>query len=164
LRRDVTLVTTPLLPAEWYRDEMQRRHGIYADSSARPWRGRSDAIAMMAHRVRSAGRPVAAAVSLPSGERKQLGKHWRLRGLVYAEVLDARAGVGDSASLVGIDSAETRAVANRVASWRRGRRPAPAIDQIAHYALGLLECPSLALRAGSDAHARSSLDSTCNLR
>jgi hypothetical protein len=163
IRRDVTLVTTPLLPAEWYRDEMSRRHGIYADSSARPWRGRNDAIAMMATRVRAGGRPVVASVSLPAGERRQLGARWELRGLVYAEVLDDDGAVADS-SLVTIDSAATRAVANRVAAWRRGRRPAPAIDQIAQYALGLLECPSLALRAGTDARARSSLDSTCNLR
>jgi hypothetical protein len=159
-RRDLTLVTTPLLPAEWYRDEMERRHGLYADSSARPWRGRLDAIGMMAERARRQGRPVAAAITLPSSERKALGARWSLRGLTYVQDL---APTTDSARTT-VDTTATRAAAERVRRWRRGRRTAPAIDGIARITLEQLECPARALRADAPRVVRDSLDSLCNFR
>lgn len=158
-RRDVTMVTTPLLPAEWYRDELWRRHRLYADSSARPWRGRDDAVAMLGQRARALGRPVAAAVSLPASERKQLGRAWTQRGLTYV-ARDAQ--LGDTAIVV--DTAFTHAVSLRVNRWRRGREAAPAIDGIARYTLALLDCARIALLAEPDQAARTNLDSICNRR
>lgn len=161
LRPDVTLVTTPLLPAEWYRDELWRRHRLYPDSSARPWRDRMETVRMLGGRVRALGRPMAAAVTLSAAERRQLGSAWRLQGLVYAAV------PGDAprdSGRVSVDTATTRAVAERIGRWRRDRRTSPAIDPIAAFMLRVMECPSLALRVGGDSTARSSLDSTCNHR
>jgi len=160
MRRDVTMVTTPLLPAEWYRDEMERRWRLYPDSSARPWRGRLDAIELVADRARALGRPVAAAISLPAAEREKLGRRWTLRGLVYVERLD---GARDTTRLT-VDSSAARFFAERIDRWRAGRDPAPAIDDVARATLDQLECPARVLRAYRVPAARDSLDSICNLR
>ncbi|HYD54244.1 MAG TPA: hypothetical protein VEA99_16535 [Gemmatimonadaceae bacterium] len=158
LRRDLTLVTVPLLPAEWYRDEMQRRHRLYPDSSARPWRGTLEAVEMMGARTRALGRPVVAPVTLARRERRALGEGWVLHGLTYVQ-----RGAGDSAA-IAVDTATTRAAAERVRRWRRGRGAAPAIDGIARFSLEQLECPGRALRAEASRAVRDSLDSLCNFR
>lgn len=160
VRRDVTMVTTPLLPAEWYRDEMERRWRLYPDSSARPWRGRLDAIELLAGRARALGRPVVAAISLPASERARMGRRWTLRGLVYVERLDA----GSDTTRLAVDTAAARFFAERIERWRAGRDPAPAIDGIARTTLEQLECPARVLRAYHVRAARDSLDSICNLR
>jgi hypothetical protein len=42
-RRDATVIVVPLLPAEWYRAELSRRHGLIAPDSVKQWPG-SDAL------------------------------------------------------------------------------------------------------------------------
>ena len=64
VRQDVTVVTVPLIPAEWYRAELARRHGLYELADTATWKGTPRELASIADRVRHAGRPIAAAVSL----------------------------------------------------------------------------------------------------
>lgn len=45
MRRDVTVVTIPLLPPEWYRAELLRRHHLLDSSFVRAWRGSAQTVA-----------------------------------------------------------------------------------------------------------------------
>ncbi len=59
LRRDVTVVTVPLLGAEWYRLELRRRHGLMDTAT---WRGAASAVGEICVAARMQGRPIVAAV------------------------------------------------------------------------------------------------------
>jgi len=104
---------------------------------------------------------VAAAVSLAASERRELGRRWELRGLVYVSHAEGRSPVD---TVVALDTAAARETAARAARWRRGRSPAPSIDPIARFTLAQLECPAAMLAADTAQAARSSLDSICNRR
>lgn len=58
VRRDVTVVTIPLLSAAWYRAELARRSGLLDASAPLGWRGESTAIESVRHHAASLGRPV----------------------------------------------------------------------------------------------------------
>ncbi len=58
LRPDVTVVTVPLLGAEWYRMELGRRHGFELGG----WRGLAAAAGDVCVAARKSGRPIVAAV------------------------------------------------------------------------------------------------------
>src|SRR5690349_19513632 len=64
VRRDVSVVTVPLLPAEWYRAELARRLGLYERADTAKWRGTGRELAVIADHAIRQGRPVAAAVAL----------------------------------------------------------------------------------------------------
>jgi hypothetical protein len=161
-RRDVTVVTTPLLPADWYRAELGRRHHLQSDAHVNGWQGRTEASRDIAQRARSLGRPVAAAVTIPGDERRSIGGEWELRGPVFVEV-SLRNG-----ALLRIDSTATRAWAARFAAWRGNRSAPPSIDPTSQLVLDVLSCPGWMLgvkppeprvRLGA-----RSLASLCNLR
>ncbi len=60
LRRDVTSVTLPLLGAEWYRQELARRHLLLSAEFLGPWKGISATYSEICERSRALGRPVVA--------------------------------------------------------------------------------------------------------
>ena len=163
LRRDVTIVTVPLLGADWYSAELARRHQLL------PARGRFDVPrgvsvpAAIAARARELGRPVGASVSLDEQTRNQLGRDWRLSGLVYVEDVAADSG-GAAAHAIGVDSATTRVWARRIEEWIRGRQVRGSTDSIDDYGLGLLQCPRLSLLAQPTSAQSDSLASLCNRR
>jgi hypothetical protein len=162
LRRDVTVVTVPLLGADWYSAELARRYDLLPRgerASSRP--------AAIAERARELGRPVAAAVSFDSRTRNRVGDGWRLAGLVYVEqpVSDTGAAQsGASRRTFSVDSLTTRDWAARIERWKGGRTVRPSIDTMDEYAMGLLACPRLALIGAPNAAQTDSLASLCNHR
>lgn len=165
VRQDVTVITVPLLPADWYREELARRHGLHpaADSPAAAWQGRQPAIREIARRAALVGRPVAMAVSMPARERSLAGASWTLRGPVFIRN-DAGTPARDT---VVVDSAAAREWHERLQQLTGGREAHPAIDGTSRYMLALLRCPGIALahrRIGHSAARSDSLAPHCNFR
>ena len=160
LRRDVTVVTVPLLGASWYGAELARRQHLL------PEREQESGVpvpAAIANRARELGRPVAASVSLDEQTRNRLGRVWRLSGLVYVESASSDSTVSPARS-VGVDTAATRDWAHRIEGWTAGRRVRGSTDSMDDYALGLLECPRLSLLSQPTSAQSDSLASLCNHR
>ena len=57
-RRDVTIVTLPLLPAKWYRAELARRYRLLDSSAVETWLGRDSTVALITRRSYNQNRPV----------------------------------------------------------------------------------------------------------
>jgi hypothetical protein len=160
LRRDVTVVTVPLLGARWYGDELARRYGLMPNSEVT-----GSLPAEIADRARQLGRPVIASVSLDPSTRNQIGRDWVTSGLVYVERLPGSATAGpDSSVSVSVDSATTRYWAERIERWRHGRVVRGSTDSMDDYALGLLGCPRLFLVSNPTRPQVDSLASLCNRR
>ncbi len=60
LRRDVTIVTLPLLGAGWYRQELARRHLLLGSEFVEPWKGIGATYSEICERSRALGRPIVA--------------------------------------------------------------------------------------------------------
>jgi hypothetical protein len=161
VRRDVTLVTVPLLGATWYRVELARRSGLYDSTRASGWRGAGVELADIAGRASRAGRPVLAAVALEPVDRAALGDAWSFRGLSYAR---ARAG---SAAGPLIDVPAVDSTIARIELLLAGPAdPSLVAEPAARYLISLLACPALAKQAaeGSAGDTTRLLDSRCNFR
>lgn len=170
-RRDVTVVTLPLLPAVWYQAELARRgallprNGLALDPHA--------AATLAATTARQKGRPVAVAATVDAADRRRLGAAWIVRGPVYVSAdsdvarLPAFGAVrGDpvAGDTLLVDSVATREWARRMAAWRRGRTPGESIDPAAAYSIDVLACPAWIIEQHPSPAQRRSLASTCNLR
>lgn len=57
-RKDVTVVTTPLLAAKWYRAELARRYKLLDSATVEKWVGRDSTIAVLTRRSYDQNRPV----------------------------------------------------------------------------------------------------------
>jgi hypothetical protein len=57
-RRDVTIVTVPLLGAKWYRAELARRYKLLDSTAVERWLGRDSTVAMVTKRAYDQNRPV----------------------------------------------------------------------------------------------------------
>ena len=57
-RRDVTVVTAPLLAAKWYRAELARRYKLLDSATVERWVGRDSTIAVLTRRSYDQNRPV----------------------------------------------------------------------------------------------------------
>lgn len=155
IRRDVAVVTIPLLPAAWYRRELERRHGLEGGES---WRGVRPTLATLADAARAEGRPIVAAVSVPAVERAALGRAWRLSGLAWVETPGGAAGLTvDDASAFAPALETLVTAALRTADARVGRG---APDPTGAYVRTLLRCPELRLGAERD----GLLASPCNYK
>jgi hypothetical protein len=149
IRRDVAVVTLPLLATRWYRDEMARRHGLrLSDGEVQ---GRMSTAAALADAARRQNRPVATSITLMPSERLRIGPRWTAGALVYVEggrVVDSVA-------------------AAQWSSWVREHLPRSdtrrAIDPVASYFRAAMECPRLFGELGRTADT-AQLDSTCNYR
>jgi len=58
MRRDVTIVTIPLLPPEWYRAELQRRHHLLDSNFVNTWHGSTQTVANLTANAARQGREV----------------------------------------------------------------------------------------------------------
>jgi len=162
VRRDVTVVTVPLIPAEWYRAELARRHGLYALADTARWKGTPRELESIANRVRRAGRPVVAAVSLEPDLRAALGGGWSFRGLVY---VSHQFPAPDS--ITEVERPALDSTAARVARVFGGSVRADRVDDpAARYIAELLTCPALARQAvdSSSTDSGELLASRCNFR
>ena len=151
-RHDVTIVTLPLLNAEWYADELRRRDGLVGPEPER--------IAAMA---RGQGRPVAVALTVEPEDRNRLAISWTVSGLIAEDSY----GLGGSAQhlrVMLVDRRGTAAAEKRIARWAAGRRPHPSTDPVNDYFFGVLSCPRLMLEPKPSPPQIASLDSLCNFR
>jgi hypothetical protein len=161
-RRDVTVVTMPLLGAPWYGAELQRRHHLLAVGTLGTPSVLSAAIAA---RARQLGRPVVVAATVLATDRDQIGKNWMVTGLVYVEIRGRQQPLAwrELASGVFLDSAATAHGATAIAAWRGNRSVHASIDPVHEYFSGMLSCPQSLVRAPAGP-LPISLDSLCNLR
>ena len=161
IRPDVSLVTVPLLPADWYATEIARRTGLRwpaeGNSPGAKWQHEERA-ALIARAARAAGRPVAASAALSAGERARLGSGWRLNGAVYVSSREATG----ARELPVIDSLSA-AVGRRV-SGPTGSQRARLPDDVSDIMLGLLDCPRLGRLPAGRSASRDSLEVRCNFR
>ena len=164
IRPDVVVVTQPLLSARWYREELSRRWAI-GEEQVGAWRGLRSELASVARSARSQGRPLAVAATVERTAREHVGRSWRLTGVLYVEGDDAPASGGSlpPSSELAVDTAAATAAAIRLAPLLR-QPLRDALDPTARLMREVLECPSLARRAATDATAARLLDSTCNYR
>jgi hypothetical protein len=164
-RRDVTLVTIPLLSADWYATEVSRRTGLRwpPDSVVRGTRWKHEQrAALIAGAARQAGRPVAASPLVTARERTLLGADWALHGVIYL-ARSARPSRGRRRAVpAGIDTAATAAWASRVPADARAREG--DVDGAPRQMLQLLDCPRLALPWTEAPARRDSLEVSCNFR
>ena len=151
IRPDVAIITIPLLPTRWYRNQIQRRFGILDSTDVERYDGRMQVAARIAEGARRRGRPVVAAMTLSSRERERLGDRWSPAGIVYLE------------SGAPVDTAVNLAFARWVAERIGDGRPRAAIDPVNAYYRRVLHCPTQltdpAIRSDS-----TRLDSACNYR
>ena len=166
LRRDVTVVTIPLLGAAWYGAELSRRYELLPRARATTDNGPLSLPAAIAKRARELGRPVAAAVSVNDHTRNQLGREWTMSGLVYIErvATAADSAVAQVTPRIAIDSVATRDWSRRIDRWLDGRSVRESTDSMDDYALGLLSCPRLSLLSRPRQAEADSLASLCNHR
>ncbi|MFL5550507.1 MAG: DUF2723 domain-containing protein [Gemmatimonadaceae bacterium] len=57
-RKDVTIVTVPLLGARWYREELARRYKLLDPTATTRWLGRDTTVALLTRRAYEQNRPV----------------------------------------------------------------------------------------------------------
>lgn len=158
IRRDLTLVTVPLLPAPWYRDEVARRTGLLDDRARTAWAGQDATLRRIAGAARAKGVPIATAITMPAEDRAALGRSWVLRGLVFV------ADDGAPSAFAGIDSAAARAAVERFAAFATAGLPRASTDPTARYIRSMADCPRAALSARGAEEAVISLAPVCNLR
>lgn len=177
-RRDVAVITVPLLPTHWYRSQIANRFGLLDSAQATRYDGRLEVAARIARGARDLRRPVAAAMTMHPRERAKLGDRWTASGLVYVEdapTVDtaATAATGVMAATVDtaatvvmpatVDTVATRRLAQRVLERLGRRRPRESIDPVHGYFRRMLDCPrQLAMLDQFSDSTR--LDSACNYR
>ena len=170
-RRDVVIVTVPLLGAGWYPAELERRYGLLGGD---PADGSSDlhpepVVARIARRARTLGRPVGVSLTLTKIERDQIGGRWVSQGLV---ALDARnvdpasltTALDSGWSSIPIAQAPAESLARTIERWQRERVARPSTDPVYEYFSRVLSCPRLSVQHTHTPAQIASLDSLCNLR
>jgi transmembrane protein TMEM260 (protein O-mannosyltransferase) len=168
LRRDVSVVTLPLLNAGWNQREVGRRWRLFPTDE--PTRPAMEAARRIAAAAAAQGRPVAADMMLTAAERAQIGSAWVLRGMVFQsmqpgeEMTNSSGAVSSVNSSPRIDTVATRRSADLIEKWRKGKAARLSTDPVNAYMLELLGCPALYLESTPDAEQIRSLDSTCNRR
>ena len=167
VRTDVTVVTVPLLGADWYREELGRRHGLVRDEDLARWRGEVEEVAAVAGRARERGRPVSAAVTLPGSYRRRMADHWVLTGLAHVEAEGGGGGGGGGVDTgLRVDAGKAGPAAARVAPLLVAPRPRGSIDPTPWSMRELLRCPgyAMAVVGGAGEEVARSLDLLCNRR
>jgi len=161
-RRDVTVVTMPLLAAPWYVDEFARRQHLVISTKALDINARAGALADAAG---TSGRPIAVALTVPAADRSYLSTKWRIAGLVAIDETPTRVRVTESMSSQSliVDSASTRAAAKAIDTWSRGRTVRPSLDATNEYFQNLLRCPRLIVAPPTSPSQRAALDTLCNI-
>lgn len=151
-RRDVTVVTLPLLGARWYADEQERRYGLSGPDAPR--------IAAIA---RSQGRPVAVALTVDEETRNELAVSWTVIGEVALDAYSLGP-EGQHQRVVSIDKKAVQSAAERIEAWGRNRAVRSSTDPVHQYFSDVLSCPRRMLDPTPSPTTVAFLDSLCNLR
>jgi hypothetical protein len=165
LRRDITVVTMPLLGAPWYDAELARRYGLGGGSAGTTEPERAKAVAASA---RIQERPLAVALTVPAADRNQIGSTWLVVGPVVIEaapgaVTNALSQASKTVT-IGVDSMRTRESADRITKWGLDQPPRESTDPVYRYLSGVLSCPRFTLDSSVARVRGVSLDSLCNFR
>jgi hypothetical protein len=162
LRRDVTVVTLPLLGAQWYVAELDRRWGLRSSGAGLP-----DRVApQLANSARALGRPVAVDLTVSAEDRNRLSKYWTVIGMIAmadSSKLSPSNGRNGDTQVIRVDTGAVSDQAQRIAEWEAGRIAREQADPVHEYYGRVLGCPKLLLVPRSAA-VTASLDSLCNLR
>jgi hypothetical protein len=161
-RRDVTVVTVPLIGAPWYTAELIRRNRDLEGSRT------SEGVDLrsIASAARDAGRPVAASITLNRSDRVRLNGCWRVIGAALLDYNDGDNCLSENSSSGGQEFPLDSAL---VAEWVRRNSPEPvgwvkpSIDPAPEYFARALDCPRRMLAIASKKRGGVSLDSTCKL-
>ena len=162
-RRDVTVVTAPLLGAAWYRAQIARRDSLLAPSDAIHWPGEGELLARIARHAADGGRPVVVAITANSSRLGPLGSDWMLRGVVFARFDRSAEPVWIAGVPAPVDTAAARSFvihfgSQPTISMNHGIDPAPAVMA------RLLSCPGESLAAARTRLRVDSLASVCKWR
>jgi hypothetical protein len=153
VRTDVAVITIPLLPTRWYREQVADRFSLMDSSDALRYDGRWEESARIAQRAVDLGRPVAATMIMSAQDRLLLRPgYWTATGLVYVSGAASR-----------VDTARTRQLAEWIDRELGGRPPRESIDPVNRYFRRMLHCPRQMLDTAILADS-SRLDSVCNYR
>ncbi|MCC7053115.1 MAG: DUF2723 domain-containing protein [Gemmatimonadaceae bacterium] len=166
VRRDVSVVVVPLLPAAWYARQSAHRAGqLTADTSA----GSSALVraGRLARQRLDRGASVAVSLLLPSSSRDEFGRIagvtcWRRAGLVD---------IGSRVALCPprVDAERTQASAHRLAALL-APTPRQSPDGMIAAFIQVARCPAATIEfavlggVARDTVSRRLLDLTCNLR
>lgn len=137
-REDVTVVTTPLLGAAWYQDELRRRDSIRIRRAA----DEPGLVAQVVAEARARGRPVAFAPGVAARLRRGVGGDWSLCGIVWLERTSRCPAADDQVAL----------------------QPDRYSDPVVRMMVPLLGCGRLTRDRGLDSLATDSLAALCNVR
>jgi hypothetical protein len=151
-RRDVAVVTLPLLGAPWYPEELRRRYHL---AGVEPER--------LSAMARGQRRPVAVPLTVDPDDRNRLSISWTVIGAVAIDSygLDP---TKQHLQVISIDRRATSAAAAVLEKMGQNASPHPATDPVHDYFHDVLSCPRL-LTAPKPSKAQvASLDSLCNLR
>ena len=153
LRPDVAVITIPLLPTRWYREQVAERFDLMDSSDVLRYDGRWEESSRIANRARELGRPVAATMIMSARDRSLLSPgFWTATGLVYVNGQPPR-----------VDTARTRQMAEWIQSAVGQRVPRESIDPVNRYFRRMLNCPRQMLDTAILADS-TRLDSVCNYR
>jgi len=152
LRRDVVVVTLPLLGARWYLDELRRRYGLVGPNL--------DRLAAMA---RGEGRAVAVAITVEPADREQLAISWTLLGHVAIDASSLEPSK-QHLRVISKDTVAIRQAIVRVDTLLHGASVRPSTDPVFEYFANVLSCPKRVLSPDAAKVQLASLDSLCNLR
>ena len=153
VRPDVAIVTIPLLPTRWYREQIAERFDLMDSADVLGYDGRWAESSRIAGRAAQLGRPVAATMIMSARDRAQLRPgNWTATGLVYVN--------GERS---GVDTARTHRMSEWVERELGSRPPRESIDPVNRYFRRMLNCPRQMLDTAilSDS---TRLDSVCNYR
>jgi hypothetical protein len=162
-RRDVTVITMPLLGAPWYPAEVERRQHLLGGRLAGDVIGLS---ARIVHEARAAGRPVAVAVTVAASDRNRLGSNWADIGFAYLDDSSDQHPAdlsAHSSPVISFDLAAMRRAAATIDPWLAHRVVHESLDPVHAYFFSVLSCPHLVDRVLTTPQL-ASLDSTCNRR
>ena len=150
-RQDVAVITVPLLPARWYREQIASRFQLLDTTDLKKFPGTLKTASLLADRARAHARPVAASMSMTAEERARIGDAWRAIGMVYVN------------GATGIDAPRSDSIATRIESALGDKLVRDAIDPAGSYFRQMLSCPrELAIFA--QRRDFTQLDSICNYR
>ncbi|HEU4628865.1 MAG TPA: DUF2723 domain-containing protein [Gemmatimonadaceae bacterium] len=159
-RRDVTVIVTPLLPAEWYRAELRRRGTLRGEAATR-WLGTPATIAGIATTAAAAGRPVVTTGWVADTLRARAGA-WDTVGPWYVLQASSRAAGTAGGPPVAIGRLPSAAFAARLAAPQLGGGRVPdSSDPASRVVRRLLACAGT---EASETPGAGSLASICNRR
>jgi hypothetical protein len=151
-RRDVTIVTLPLLAAPWYPDELRRRHQL---AGAEPER--------LSAMARAQGRAVAVPLTVEPEDRNRLSISWTVIGAVALDSYFLEPSK-QHLQVISIDRRSTSAAAAKLEKMGQNAPVHPSTDPVHEYFHDVLSCPRRLVAAAAIKAQVASLDSLCNLR